>query len=621
VTNGTAGTSVVVPAPAGLVNGDQLIAFIASTNVPGHSPPSGWTLVVNTNAGTVKLTCWRKLAASEGASWTWTLGTSERNWGWVGAYSGVDPTTPVTSLVGDYGVDTTLTASTQLTVDDYLVRGGTAIAVAAAVRAASGVATTWTVTGVSSNPTERLDTSTNAGAGTDIAGVVADQTWLGDYIGFSSYLATASQNQTAGAGLLITLNPYFTPYDGGPPAGKVVVEAALGADPDTDSSTWVWTDFSRYVHDSETPITITHGRANRTGIADPSGIAFSLLNLNGEFTAPTGIYTPYMVRNLPFRVRLTGFGVGATNGYHRGTAFLASARLRWDTANWSVVDIVAQGRLRRLQRRDEPLHSAAWTAIQRMQSNAGYSAPVAHWPFEDGSDATSAASAVPGANPAAVTNVTFGSDDSIVGAAPLAQFSATTTVRATVPSYVDTGTWTVMFAARVPAEPAAATTLLDTFTSGTAAGWTVGIIPGAPSALFLQIYDSGGTSIFSSTVAIDEATFYGVSHFYTLTATQNGTAVDFVLLATKATGGFGITNSVAGRTAGGVTWLRVPAAAGLAGIAFGHLAVHVDPGADGATATGAVISGNSGDWPWSRFQRLCVDQNVPYDWTRPTTST
>lgn len=617
VTNGTAGTSVTVSKPAGIVDTgsnpgrDHLIAFIAVVGVPTITAPAGWTQVASavdaTNA--VRMRCYRKLASSEGASWTWTLGSSVRNWGWVGAYTGVDPDDPVVESDTDLDLTTSTTLFDAFATIPIHAQG---VAAGAAVRTASGVATTWTHTS-----TERADLSTNAGAGTDISGVVGDTAYS---TGFDDSVYTpaleASQAQTAGVEIVVTLRPYFVPYAGGVGDTGLVLEAAFGVDPDSDSGDWTWTDLTAFGLNPE-GVVLDHGRANRSTVADPSRMAFTLLNLAGEFTSPTGAYTQYMVRNLPFRVRLNGFGtdVGGT-GYHRGTCFLASMKPRWDTStNFAVVDIVAQGRLRRLQRRDDVLHSAAYTAIQRMNADDGYVTPVAYWPFEDESGSTSAASAVPGVGSALTTDVTFGSDSTIVGSASLAVLAATSTVRATIPVYADTGTWTAMFAYVVPTEPAAATTLLDVFTTGTAAGWTVGITPGAPTVMFLQIYDRGGTQIHSQTVNLDEAEFYGAGHFYTLTATQNGTGIDFTLTATNTDGtGTAITNSLASRTCGMGTSFRVPSAAGLEGLAFGHLALHVAPGAAGLVAALAVLTGNSvgGDFTWERFQRLCQEQGVPY---------
>ncbi|MGE5826962.1 MAG: hypothetical protein ACM30G_01175, partial [Micromonosporaceae bacterium] len=612
VTNGTAGTSVTVAKPAGIVDTganpdrDHLIAFIAATGIPSFTAPADWTLITTavdaTNAVTLK--AYRKLASSEGASWTWTLGTSQRNWGWVGAYTGVDPDSPVL----DFAEDITLDSSTILQEFATLPSHGQGLSAGAAVRTASGAATTWTHTS-----TERADLSTNAGAGTDIAGVVGDSIWDAGYTTLYGPEATASQAQTAGAMIVVTLNPYFVPYGGGVGDAGLILEAALGVDPDSDSSTWTWTDLTSFgLHSSR--LVLEHGRSNRAVVADPSRMTFSLLNINGEFTGPTGAYTQYMVRNLPFRVRLNGFGVSVGGkGYHRGTAFLASMRPRWDAStNFAVVDIVAQGRLRRLQQRTDVLHSAAYTAIQRMTSDSGFATPVAHWPFEDESGSTSAASAVPGVSPAATSGLTFAVDNSVLGSNSLPTLSATSTIVATVPAHASTGTWTVMFVATMPAEPAAATTLLEVVTTGTARTWRAIITSGAPSTLTLQVFDTSGTSVLNTSVSITEADFYGSPEFYTLTATQNGTGIDYSLTGNGIVGG--VSGTLASQTAGIVTLNRNGPAAGLAGVAFGHLALHTAPGAEGTFSTLPILAGNSvgGDFTWERFQRLCQEQNIPY---------
>lgn len=614
VTNGTAGTSVTVTKPSGIVDTgtdpdrDQLIAFIAATGIPSFTEPAGWTLVASAvDAGNaVTLKAYRKLASSEGASWTWTLGSSQRNWGWVGAYTGVDPD----DVVADFDTDLTLTTSTTLgALLTNFPADGQAIAAGAAVRTASGAATTWTHTG-----TERADLSTNAGAGTDIAGVVGDS--VNSTGASASYVASvvASQNQTAGAFIALTLNPYFVPYGGGVGETGVVLEAAFGVDPDSDSADWDWTDLTSFVH-HPAKLVLTHGRANRTSQADPSSMTFTLLNLNGEFTYPTGAYTDQMVLNLPFRARLTGFGTNALgDGFHRGTTFLASMRPRWDTsARFAVVDIVAQGRLRREQQREDVLKSAAYTAIQRMVSTAGFASPIVHWPFEDESGATTAASAVPGLAAVSAPSVTFGTDTSIAGAAPLAQFDATSSpFFAPVPPYVDTGTWTAMFCMTVPTEPAANIHLMDVFTTGTANQWRLVLAPGSPSQFTVQVFAPGGSVLFNSGVDLDESTFYGQGRFYTFTVTQSGADVSFVAIVWSGSSGTGKSGTVSGQTAGIVTGFVPAFIGGLDGAGFGHLALHVEPGADGTFSSTSVVDGNAGDWPWARFQKLCQQQNVPY---------
>ncbi len=617
VTNGTAGTSVTVSKPAGMTEtgaagADVMVAFIAAVGAPTFTAPAGWTLITTIASGSnVTLKAYWKLASSEAASFTWTLGSSQRNWGWISAYTGVHPTAPVSTTATDNVLgSSTLLQAAFIATPEY----GMGVTACAAVRTASGAATTWTVTSQASiTSTERVDLSTNAGAGTDISGEGSTGPNAVMVSHQYSPLLTASQNQTAGVIAGLTLVPYFVPYTGAVNGTGLTLEAAFDVDPDSDSSTWTWTDLTSFVLESSA-VYLRHGRANRSSVADPSEMRFTLLNTEGEFTLPSGTYGTQMVRNLPLRVRLTGFGivVGTTDGYHRGTAFLASLRPRWDAStNYSVVDIVAAGRLRRLQQRTDPLHSAAYTALQRVFSSTTgeYTAPVVYWPFEDESGATSAASAVSGVLPAVVSGFTFGADSTCVGSAPLAQLSAASALlTATVPAYAATGTWTVMFVSTMAAEPAAETVLLNIRTNGTAALWQVTVSPGAPSAVNIRAYSAAGVSLLNDAVSVTEADFYGVAQFHTVTVTQNGTGVDYV----ETANGGGNSGNVASVTAGNVVGFDFGPQAGLASAAFGHLALHVQPGADGTFARTPVVDGNSGERPSDRFDRLCNEQNVPY---------
>lgn len=623
VTNSTAGTSVTVNKPAGIVDTgvnsgrDMLIAIIGTNGAPTVTAPAGWTLIQLNGAAGPEIAAYWKLASSEGASWTWTLGTSQRNWGWVGAYTGVDPDSPVDSTVSS---DIDLTSSTTLDVSSYARPGGMAVAAAVASRTATGSATTWTTTGIaltgSVTTTERFDTSTNAGAGTDIAGVVGDSLWTASFFtNIAAHEFVASQAQGSGAAIAIGLHPYFTPYAGGVGEAGIVLEAALGVDPDGDSSTWTWTDLTAYVLNGS-QLVLSHGRANRSSLADPCTMTFTLLNLNGEFTNPGGAYSQYMKRSLPFRVRLDGsWGTGGDLGYHRGTAFLASMKPGWDTSgNVAIVDIIAAGRLRRIQQRTDPVHSAAYTELKGLPGSGGRTPPVAYWPFEDESDATVAASAVSGVNPAVVSGVTFAGDSTILGSSPLVTLSTTTSIVATVPTYSSSGFWAVAFMAAIPGEPAAETTLLEIATTGTAARWKVSVAPGT-SAVHIRAFDGTGTQVLDNSVTITEASFYGFGVLYFLTCTQNGTGVDYELTTYTGDGtGVGFSGTLASNTSGNVRAFYVTGQAGLASAGFGHLALYATAGVNAAGSSDLIVSGNTvgGDWPWERFQRICESEGIPY---------
>ena len=623
VTNGTAGTTVVVSKPAGIVDTgpnsgrDHLIAFIASTSAPTHTQPAGWTLIANVNQGTVKLTVWRKLASSEGASWTWTLGSSQRNWGFVGAYTGVNPNDPVY----DFSTDITLQAALILRpastegagdVPELTTLPGFGLAVSAgtAVRTADGTATTWTT-----NATERSDVSTNGGSGTDISGVVGDIASTQDTTRTTDHLMQASQTQSAGAAIILTLRPYFTVYDGG--LVPLVIEAAFGQDPDAGLAGATWTNITRFVVDSDDnpAVRITAGRADATSLADPTRITFTLLNTHGEFTHPNGIYTSNFVRNLPFRIRLTGFG-SAPNGHHRGTAFLAEARVRWDdTLRVSVIDVVAAGRLRRLQRNTPPLHSCGYRTI--LQPVPG-TFPVEYWPFEGTGTAKSALS---GHAPAQITGANLASSSVIPGSDSLPVLTATGAMIANVAPYTDTDNmWSVVYSFSLPSEPAGPVTLLQVYTTGTAAVWNVGITPGTTVGS-LNVFTSAGASLLStSTAAIDESRFYGQPAMLHLQAKKSGADIVYQMTMFWDSGANGVTSfaaagSITGATQGIVVGAITAAQPNLNGTTVGHLAlykVETVNNSAGLTISVALLRALAqGEPAANRFSRLCAEEGVP----------
>jgi hypothetical protein len=74
--NGAAPTSLAVPKPAGVVDGDLLVAFVCiSADQTIATVPSGWTTIDTQATGSATGDCrhaaYWKAAASEGASWTW----------------------------------------------------------------------------------------------------------------------------------------------------------------------------------------------------------------------------------------------------------------------------------------------------------------------------------------------------------------------------------------------------------------------------------------------------------------------------------------------------------------------------------------------------------------------
>src|SRR2546425_2337450 len=100
------GSPLTISKPAGVVDGDVMIANIAAVTTTGTvQAPAGWTLIRRTtsdtaidpsgSAGYLEQDIYYRVAAGEGASYTWTLTASGSMAGGIAAYSGVDTTNPV----------------------------------------------------------------------------------------------------------------------------------------------------------------------------------------------------------------------------------------------------------------------------------------------------------------------------------------------------------------------------------------------------------------------------------------------------------------------------------------------------------------------------------------------
>ena len=106
-------TDVTITAPAGLQDGDLIIAFSITRTLVTlvNDPPTGWTKIaaLDAPASDAHLYAAYKVASSEGASWTWSglyADLEQHIWGVV-CYSGVDTTTPLdgVSPVTNTGTD------------------------------------------------------------------------------------------------------------------------------------------------------------------------------------------------------------------------------------------------------------------------------------------------------------------------------------------------------------------------------------------------------------------------------------------------------------------------------------------------------------------------------------
>ena len=158
--NSTSSTFVLA-APATIQVGDLMIGQVAAIGGTGVTvtPPPGWTLIIRTNSTTAMLQgLYYKfaVAADLGASFTWTLSSSQKISGGIVAYRGVNTYEPINVFAGQAnGASTNVTApSVTTTASNAMLVGFFGLATAQA---------TFTPP---AGMTKRYDVSSNALPGT-----------------------------------------------------------------------------------------------------------------------------------------------------------------------------------------------------------------------------------------------------------------------------------------------------------------------------------------------------------------------------------------------------------------------------------------------------------------------
>src|SRR5690348_16262048 len=112
-------------------------------------------------------------------------------------------------------------------------------------------------------------------------------------------------------------------------------------------------------------------------------------------------------------------------------------------------------------------------------------------PLEDGSGATSFASAV-GGPPALYINMTPAADSTMAGSDPLPTAGATGAVNCQLPAYDPATTWAVRWSMKIPTIVSIPQSLMRWYTGGTIVMWQLVLTPGSPDTVKLEGYNSAG---------------------------------------------------------------------------------------------------------------------------------
>jgi hypothetical protein len=96
-TTGGGATNLAITKPTGVASGHVMVATLTATGTGALSAPSGWTVIQDATQGTAsrEITYYRVAGSSEGASYSWGLGSTRQASAGIIDYSGVNSTAPV----------------------------------------------------------------------------------------------------------------------------------------------------------------------------------------------------------------------------------------------------------------------------------------------------------------------------------------------------------------------------------------------------------------------------------------------------------------------------------------------------------------------------------------------
>lgn len=278
---------------------------------------------------------------------------------------------------------------------------------------------------------------------------------------------------------------------------------------------------------------------------------------------------------------------------------------RWDKSHKDAfVPITASGVLRRLQQGKSALRSPIVRRNLRLN-------PVEFHPLEDASGAVTAASALENGQPAAAREVEFGVESTLLGSSSVAKLSASSVMTGPIRAHTSTGFWAILFFVKLPAPPAANTTVITVTTSGTVRTWTLD-------------WDSSGTSVKG--YAADGTLLTSASGLYPaevtppawtavgLTMTQVGGNVQASFLKNDIDTRepvFYYQNpaAIAGTIGNPRSW-RVEGSLGLNEALISSVAVFTSDPGFGSTSYSAAANGYNGELASARIKRLCAEQGV-----------
>jgi hypothetical protein len=351
-------------------------------------------------------------------------------------------------------------------------------------------------------------------------------------------------------------------------------------------------------------VRISRGRPNETSRIQPQTCAFQVNNRDGRFSPrnPNGAYYGLIGRNTQVRVSRLQNGVRR----YRFHGEVVSWPTTWEISGSDVwVDVTAAGMLRRLQQGTPPVVSAMTRGYTTL---TGALAPVAYWPCEDGTAATSLASALSAAPPMSVSGTpTLASNTRFPSSQPLPLVSLSTW-SGLVPPYAGGTDNVLRFLLAVPLTGMPANAIVATmYTTGTVARLDMSVTGGGSPVV--TGYDNTGLQVFTGTVAgvlVNDGTVFRCS--IALRSQPPNVEWECQILRVGQNFAVAVSGTQATATLGNATRVVINAGGVINDTAVGHVSVQSvwDTLLDLAQPDNAWIA----ELPPSRMTRLCAEQGI-----------
>lgn len=372
----------------------------------------------------------------------------------------------------------------------------------------------------------------------------------------------------------------------------------------------LWSDITPLVmvRDDSGHIETTVGQSGEGSAVDPSSCRFQLNNRNGMFSPRNPMSPLYgkIGRNTKMRVSVPK---GFVKDY-RFQGEISAWPQKWDLTGRDVwVEVEAAGVLRRLNQGVAPLRS---TLYRGLTAPGLTNKPVAYWPCEDATDATTIAS-----------GLSDGAPMTILGTPSLAAFSGFASSAAlptmgagafvgTVPPYVSPNkAFQVRFLLAVPAAGAVNGQRICSLRC-TGSGRRLDLIYGTGGTLTLTGYDGDGTVL--NTTGTWAFGVDGKLLRVDIEADQIGVTGDSsVTLASVEPGahtGSAVVQTWGGVLFGQVTTVTMAPDGGLTDTAVGHISVQ--PDITTVFDLGPQLAAYDGETAGARVQRLEGEENIPF---------